>query len=410
MIKNWSRALAVQSTRYITALARNSRNERAHSTFPIPLVERVGKSFATAEEVLNWRAWARSHASGVSEKAKNDREFPSLASLYTEVDWIVEDIVAGVHRSSRPDAVGLSGLIPLVDNDGNFPGNQIVLRENLEELVVIWKKRLRERVPLQYLTSTSHWRDLVLVVTPAVLIPRPETEHMVDIVADALLQRPSLADAPWVDLGTGSGALAISIAAELSKMQRPSAASTSEHHVSVHAVDLSPRAVSIARHNVKKNASLLKNGSKAVRVHEGSWFQPLEKLFNLANVLNFEGSFAGIVSNPPYIPSGDVCKLQAEVRLHEPWQALEGGTGQGIDELIDVCSGASVHLMKGGFLVLETNGWRQVNVLIEFLTSLHAVDFHELGLEVSRTAIFENIQVHTDYAGVKRFISAWKSL
>ena len=98
------------------------------------------------------------------------------------------------------------------------------------------------------------------------------------------------------------------------------------------------------------------------------------------------------------------------MRLHEPWQALEGGTGQGIDELIDVCSGASVHLMKGGFLVLETNGGRQVNVLIEFLTSLHAVDFHELGLEVSRTAIFENIQVHTDYAGVKRFISAWKSL
>ena len=79
----------------------------------------------------------------------------------------------------------------------------LLLRESLEGLRALWTTRLTDRVPLQYLTNLSEWRDLSLVVTRAVLIPRPETELMVDFVVDVLRETPELANKPWADLGTG---------------------------------------------------------------------------------------------------------------------------------------------------------------------------------------------------------------
>ena len=79
----------------------------------------------------------------------------------------------------------------------------------------LWRQRLQERVPLQYLTATAHWRDLVLAVGPGTLIPRPETEQLVDLAAAAVRESPELAAGHWVDLGTGSGALALGLASVL---------------------------------------------------------------------------------------------------------------------------------------------------------------------------------------------------
>ena len=72
------------------------------------------------------------------------------------------------------------------------------------------------------------------------------------------------------------------------------------------------------------------------------------------------GTFGGIVSNPPYIPSEDMRGLQPEVRLHEPWLALDGGSNQALDSFTSICSGAVAHLVPGGFLLLETNGGSSV--------------------------------------------------
>lgn len=71
---------------------------------------------------------------------------------------------------------------------------------------------LQDRVPIQYITHTAHWRDLVLAVGPGVLVPRPETELIIDFVADVLDAHPDLRQCPWADLGTGCGALAIGLA------------------------------------------------------------------------------------------------------------------------------------------------------------------------------------------------------
>ena len=79
----------------------------------------------------------------------------------------------------------------------------------------LWRQRLQERVPLQYLTASAHWRDLVLAVGPGTLIPRPETEQLVDLAAAAIQESPELASGPWLDLGTGSGALALGVASIL---------------------------------------------------------------------------------------------------------------------------------------------------------------------------------------------------
>ena len=84
---------------------------------------------------------------------------------------------------------------------------------NTQEL---WRRRLQERVPLQYLTASAHWRDIVLAVGPGTLIPRPETEQLVDLAAAAARDSPDLATGQWLDLGTGSGALALGVASVLS--------------------------------------------------------------------------------------------------------------------------------------------------------------------------------------------------
>lgn len=196
-------------------------------------------------------------------------------------------------------------------------------------------------MPFQYLLAAAHWRDLVLSVGPGILIPRPETELMVDLAAAALQANPALGQLPWADLGTGSGALAIATAQLLQHVSpscaqqglEPHATGTQQQQVGggsdskpsavgprVFAVDLSPTAVAYATANA---AACGVQG--AVQAVQGSWFEPLAHL---------QGRLGGVLSNPPYIPRGEIeSGLQAEVGWHEPMTALDGGPGPGMDSL-----------------------------------------------------------------------------
>ena len=394
--------------------ARAYANDSRKSSLPVPLVERNIKLSATILEIFEWRTWARNYAKTASACKQSSLMLPSLSCLLVEIDWIVADVVAiqdwpkkffhdiaarDLREDLRNSRFHCSSIDYLRDN-------AVPLREGLDELRALWNTRLRYRVPLQYLTATSYWRELVLVVTPAVLIPRPETELLVDIIKSAIHEKPSLVESPWVDLGTGSGALAISIAAEISKVKHSlnPAQSSREEEVIVHAVELCPRAAAIARHNVSRYRNITGGGSGGVSVYEGSWFRPLEVRGLTATVGC--GTFAGIVSNPPYIPSKDFLSLQPEVRCHEPWIALEGGPGPGLDALISVCTGAAVHLLGGGFLALETNGGRQAHEVAELLEHMGLQDTSGC----DKMPIFEKVKVHRDYNGTERFVSAWKIL
>ena len=406
--------------------AAGSDVERDAAPLPTPLRERDASSTSSSLLVSEWRAWARDRAKATSEALPATSDLPNVESLFTEIDWIIEDAVVGQRRGSTdepPAPWSIAEIAPRRtktddDDDDDASARELVLRESVAGLRALWNARLDERVPLQYLTSTSHWRDLVLVVTPATLIPRPETERMVDFVADALRTSPELARAPWADLGTGSGALAIAVARELREVARRN---TNDAPL-VHAVDVDPAAIAVATENARR---CLRDESD-IALHVGSWFEPLDALGVT--------SFGGIVSNPPYIPSADVPHLQPEVVRHEPKLALDGGDGAGTKRVDAVVAGAATRLKPGGFLLLETNGGTQAEHIARSLRDLKvSVEVSNVGVSdgvaggVSATRatngsngsstaetenenenenVFEDVAILRDFCGVGRFVSA----
>ncbi|OUC12981.1 MAG: protein-(glutamine-N5) methyltransferase, release factor-specific [Alkalinema sp. CACIAM 70d] len=202
-----------------------------------------------------------------------------------------------------------------------------------------WQQRLHDRVPLQYLVGLAPWRHFELRVTPDVLIPRPETECVIDYVQTAIAQNPTLAEGDWVDLGTGSGAIAIGLA-DLMPQAR------------IHAVDLSAAALAIAQQNAERL-----NLRDRIQFYQGSWFAPLP---------NLQGQLKGMVSNPPYIPSQEVLALQPEVVRHEPHLALDGGL-DGLDAIHDLIQTAPAYLQSGGVWLVEMMAG-QGDAVVEALT------------------------------------------
>jgi release factor glutamine methyltransferase len=177
--------------------------------------------------------------------------------------------------------------------------------------------------PVAYLTGVQGFWTLELEVSPATLIPRPETELLVEL---ALARIPIDAVSRIADLGTGSGAIALAIAKE-----RPRA--------SVIATDSSVAALDVARANARRNAI----GN--VEFRHGDWLAPLAgETFDL------------LASNPPYIAEGDPHLGEGDLRF-EPASALSSGS-DGFDALRTIANAAPMHLHNGGWLLLE-HGWEQ---------------------------------------------------
>lgn len=206
-------------------------------------------------------------------------------------------------------------------------------REELARFREMVRRRAR-REPVAYITGEKEFWSLVMRVTPAVLIPRPETECLVE-AALAFLPEDEGADGRRIlDLGTGSGAIILALA-----VQRP-------HDVFV-AVDRSPSALAIARENAERHEI-----APRVRFLKGDWFEPVSK---------GEPAFDLIVSNPPYIKREDLESLQPEIRQFEPVSALDGGP-EGIDALSHIILTAPRYLQPSGCLLLEM-GWDQRRLL-----------------------------------------------
>jgi release factor glutamine methyltransferase len=182
--------------------------------------------------------------------------------------------------------------------------------------------------PLQYVIGSWGFRNLDLAVDRRALIPRPETEMLVEVAlahVDRIVADPDRGPVTVVDLGTGSGAIALSIAGER--------ASTA-----VWATDRSPDALALARANLAG----LGRAATRVRVAEGEWFAALPG--------ELAGSVDVVVSNPPYVTDDD--PLPAEVERWEPVEALRAGP-DGLDDLRVIVAGAPAWLRPGGALVVE---------------------------------------------------------
>jgi release factor glutamine methyltransferase len=209
--------------------------------------------------------------------------------------------------------------------------------------------------PVAYILGEKEFWSLPLAVGPGVLVPRPETELVVE---RALAHFPPDAAFEALDLAAGSGAIALAIAHE-----RPRCRMT--------ATDVSAVAVEMAR----ANAARLDLAAR-VEVARGSWFEPVT-----------DRTFDVIVSNPPYIAVDDP-RVEPGVRRFEPPQALFGGP-TGLEAIETIVAGAGRHLAPGGWLVLE-----------------HGDTQGEAVRELLRRAGFERVQTHRDLAGHERCTEA----
>ncbi|BAV96762.1 release factor glutamine methyltransferase [Lysobacter enzymogenes] len=186
-----------------------------------------------------------------------------------------------------------------------------------------WLARREAGEPVAYLLGRRGFWRFDLQVGPATLIPRPETERLVELALDRL---PAQAEARVADLGTGSGAIALALAAERPRAQ-------------VLAVDFSADALAVAR----ANADELRLRNLEFRL--GDWFAPLQgERFDL------------IASNPPYIEAADPHLRQGDLRF-EPLTALASGA-DGLDAIRTIAVQAPAHLRPGGWLLIE-HGWDQ---------------------------------------------------
>ncbi len=251
----------------------------------------------------------------------------------------------------------------------------IAMATALEHLDRLWEKRLGDRTPLQYLVGHTPWREFQLQVGPGVLIPRPETELLIDLVGERFGPETT---GNWADLGTGTGAIALGLAVMLPEIQ-------------VHAVDCSPEALAIARANFERYAVTAARTNVVprvlrdrVRFYQGDWFEPLEAL---------RGQIQGMISNPPYIPQDLLPMLQPEVYRHEPHLALDGGA-DGLDSLRHLVNAGAEFLAPGGFWAVELMAGQapQVEALL-----------HSQGQ-------YEGIERMQDLAGIERFVVAYRRL
>lgn len=263
-----------------------------------------------------------------------------------EVDWLLQE---------------LAGLDALALRLGSFRNQAaIALKLSLAELDLLWQHRLRDRQPIQYLAGRTPWRDFSLRVSPAVLIPRPDTEEIIDVAL--ALTAATDRTGHWVDLGTGSGAIALGLAQAFP--QAP-----------IHAVDYSTEALAIAQQNAVEN-----HLGDRIQFYHGSWFEPLAAL---------RGQLRGMVSNPPYIPRGLLPTLQPEVIRHEPQLALDGGE-DGLDALRHLVETAPAYLQPGGIWLVELMAGQAIAVT-------HLLE---------TTGRYTAIQSHQDLSGNERFVSA----
>jgi len=267
-----------------------------------------------------------------------------------EIDWLLQELA------------GLDRLALRLESFKDLP--KIELKLSLSQLAQLWQRRLQERVPVQYLTGVAHWRHFSLKVTPAVLIPRPETELLIDLAVEAVKSYGVNPKSHWVDLGTGSGAIAIGLACALTNAR-------------VYAVDCSSEALAVAR----LNAENLGFGSR-VNFYQGLWWEPLAFL---------KGQVSGMVSNPPYIPSSTVLTLQPEVVRHEPHLALDGGF-DGLDCIRHLVETAPDYLESGGVWLVEMMAG-QAEAVADMLESHGS---------------YGKVQIFSDLAGIDRFALAYR--
>ena len=243
------------------------------------------------------------------------------------------------------------------------PERTVTLTASLQELEAIWEQHRTTQKPLQYLVGRCPWRDLELKVAAGVLIPRQETELLVDLALGLFSPSDGRNSAPllWADLGTGSGCLAVALARAWPESRG-------------FAIDLSHAALTQVAANLRSHGL-----QEQVLPLLGSWWEPLRPHWGRLNL---------VLSNPPYIPTAVWKELEPLVREHEPKLALDGGN-DGLAAIRAIAMNAAEALAPDGWLVLE-----------------HHHDHSSAVQQLLRDAGLEGVSAYQDLEGNARFAAA----
>lgn len=268
----------------------------------------------------------------------------------------------GIENPAREADWLLAHALELRSHALLLEGDQSILPPDAERAWSLLRRRAA-REPLQYLLGTQEFRGLEMAVTPDVLIPRPETEILVEetVRAVAGLPRPVV-----IDVGTGSGCIAVSVLRECAG-------------ATAYALDLSQQALAVARRNASRYGV-----SSRCRFLQTDWLGAFSA--------SAEGRFDVVVSNPPYIPEGDLEGLQPEVSRYEPRLALAGGP-DGLAFYRRLLAEAPPLLKPGGAIIIEL-GCDQMEAV--------------LGM-ARRAGVFAAVEIREDAAGLPRVLIAWKA-
>ena len=232
-----------------------------------------------------------------------------------------------------------------------------MLSESELESIRTLVKRRGQREPLQYILGETEWSGLRLKVDRRALIPRPETEMLIELLLSFMEKPPSTI----LDMGTGSGVIALALAKRFANAK-------------VFAIDQSKEALELAKDNAKALCV-----ADQVHFFRSNWFEAVPS----------GAGFDAIVSNPPYLTQTEIEAAEPEVKAHEPISALVSDEA-GMADLNKIISGAPTFLNAGGLLALETG-----------------IDQHQMLRTKLQAAGFGRIESRQDLTGRDRFMFAW---
>ncbi len=280
------------------------------------------------------------------------------ANINSFLNWSQNQLAqAGVLSPRLDSEIILAHTLKLSRTDLRTQSER-VLNESEKNLAKINVERRRKREPVSQIVGHQEFWSLEFVVDRNVLTPRPETEILIETAMNCLSPFPS----NILDLGTGSGILAVVMAKEVPDCK-------------VSALDVDPKALNIAKENAVRHGVADRIEFICADLRKGNW----------------PGVYSMILSNPPYIPSADIQKIMPEVQNYEPVKALDGGL-EGLDFYRDIIPMASDRLEDSGYLIFEI-GHTQASEVTTILDNF---------------SCYQNVEVIQDYSGYDRVIKAQK--
>jgi len=295
---------------------------------------------------------------------ENEYRFQTVGQALKNIRKIFKN--GGIINSGREAEILLSYFLEMSRSEIYLNFDRVLKDIEKTQLEKKIQQRI-EKIPLQYITKHQEFMGMDFLVEKGVLIPRPETEILVDEVIKRLKNYKYSYNLKVADLGTGTGIIAICIAKFID-------------NVIIYATDISKKSLQIALKNAKKYECKDK-----IIFLQGDLFEPFMRKIGKSNL-------DGIISNPPYIGSYDFESLPPEIKDNEPKIALSGGI-DGLDYYRKIIKKGPQYLKKNGFVALEV-GLNQSKIVKELINRENKFD--------------KNIKIIKDYLGTERVVIAYR--